>query len=285
MSSSNSLKNKSISRSLGKKKIYIRILLLLLITIPACKTGKLLYEYYSPSKGRPYYKTNQNKDSTLRIAFIGDSWAYGHKSHHCHIAKLLKESIHKPIEVKSYGIGGLTSKEIYNALYEIDDFKSFIKNGYDYCVISAGINDCNKKMSTKYYKSSMNNIIQFMLYNHIRPIILEIPDYNIIEVYENIKGYKKMIQQLSMLINWTQIDCKQQFRDALIELIQEKGYQDKVSILRYKLWNNDYTNNLRTLYISDHFHLNERGYTILDSMIVKTILKDYTNNQDVISDK
>lgn len=130
----------------------------------------------------------------------------------------------------------------------------------------------------------MNNIIQFMLYNHIRPIILEIPDYNIIEVYDNIKGYKKTIRQLSMLINWTQIDCKQQFRDALIELTQEKGYQDKVCILRYKLWNSDYTNDLRNLYISDHFHLNERGYTILDSMIVKTILKDLTNNQAVIND-
>ena len=75
-----------------------------------------------------------------------------------------------------------------------------------------------------------------------------------------------------MLINNTEMDCKQQFRDALDKLIAERGYQDKVSIIRYKSWNNNYEKDLKELYISDQLHLNDKGYLILDSVIAKEIL-------------
>ena len=74
-----------------------------------------------------------------------------------------------------------------------------------------------------------------------------------------------------MLINHTKLDCKQDFRDALDELINEKGYNDKISVIRYKSWNNDYENDLNRLYLNDGMHLNEKGYLVLDSMIAKTI--------------
>ena len=150
-----------------------------------------------------------------------------------------------------------------------------MERGYDYCYISAGINDTYKKMSKAYYKKSMDCIIRFLLTNQIHPIIQEIPDYNINKTYENQKPYKKFIRQLSMLINHTKLDCKQDFRDALDELINEKRYNDKISVIRYKSWNNDYENDLNILYLNDGMHLNEKGYLVLDSMIAKKIYLFY----------
>jgi lysophospholipase L1-like esterase len=87
-----------------------------------------------------------------------------------------------------------------------------------------------------------------------------------------------------MLINHTKLDCKQDFRDALDELINEKGYNDKISVIRYKSWNNDYENDLNRLYLNDGMHLNEKGYLVLDSMIAKTISHHYASKHGLSHD-
>ena len=260
-----------------KTKILIILIPIFVVFI---YLGRRLYEYYSPAKERPFYKTSKHHDDTLRIAYVGDSWAFGHsdswtfgsKPHICRISDIIKDSLYRPIIVESYGISGLTSKKIYYALFEADIFRKFLEKGYDYCFISAGINDTYGKMSTSYYKQNMNCIIRFLLANHIHPIILEIPDYNIMKAYERQTIEKKLLRHLSMLINGTQMDCKQQFRDALDELIIDKGDQNKVSIIRYKTWNNGYETDLKEMYIGDQIHLNDKGYAVLDSVIANVIL-------------
>ena len=251
-----------------------KLIILLIVFVTLCIIlGIKLYSYYAPAQLRPPYRTIQHYDDTIRIAYIGDSWAFGHQFHQCKIKEYLENELHRPVIVSSFGIGGHTSKEIYYALFELDNLKSFMEKGYNYCYLSAGINDTYKKMSTSYYQKSMDYIIQFLLFNHIHPIIQEIPDYNITKAYENQEAEKKLLRNISMLVNGTDLDCKQQFRDALDELIQEKGYQGKVSIVRYKSWNNRYKNDLKELYIKDQMHLNEKGYTVLDSVIAKKIIK------------
>lgn len=266
------------------KKIIFLVVTLSCVGIFYLFIWKRLYPYYSPPRERIMYCTNKHKDDTLRIAYIGDSWAYGHKNHSCRLAITIENLLHRPVIVKSYGIGGLTSKEIYHAIFEIDIFKQFIEKGYDYCYISAGINDANKKMSSLYYKESMNCIIRFLIANHIHPIIQEIPDYNIIKAYNDQNTSKKLIRRFSMFINSKSIDCKQDYRDALDELINENGYKDKVCVIRYKSWNNDYEDNLKRLYINDGMHLNEKGYEVLDSMIAKTISHHYASKHGLSHD-
>ena len=234
--------------------------------------GKRFYTYYSPAKEHIIYQTARHKDDSIRIAYIGDSWADGHQDHNCIIANIISNYLSKPVIISSFGISGLTSKEIYNALFELNSLKQYMKKGFNYCIISAGINDCNKKMSVTYYKKSMDCIIRFMLENNIFPIILEIPDYNILDAYEKQTINKKFLCHLSMFVNGTQMDCKQQFRDALDELIIDKGDQNKVSIIRYKTWNNDYETDLKEMYIGDQIHLNDKGYAVLDSVIANVIL-------------
>ena len=75
-----------------------------------------------------------------------------------------------------------------------------------------------------------------------------------------------------MKINNVPLDCKQMFRDALIELIHEKNYQDKVSVILYKSWNNNYSEDLKNLYLNDGVHLNDYGNEVLDSIIAKVII-------------
>ena len=255
-----------------------KLIILLIALITTCITiGVKLYSYYAPAQLRPPYRTVQHHNDTIRIAYIGDSWAFGHQFHQCKIKEYLENELHRPVVVSSYGISGLTSKEIYHAFFELDSLKHFIEKGYDYCFISAGINDTYKKMSTSYYQKSVDCIIQFLLTNHIHPIIQEIPDYNIQRAFERQTTKKKLIRRVSMVVNGTKLDCKQQFRDALNELIKAKEYQNKVTVIRYKSWNNNYEKDLRELYIEDQMHLNDKGYAVLDSVIANEIINRFQN--------
>ncbi len=232
---------------------------------------KKYQSYFYPPKEQMPYQVSVNYDDTLRIAYIGDSWALGHKNHTCLILKLLEDSLHRPIWVESLGIGGLTSKKIYYSLFYNEHLKNFIKKGYDYCFISAGINDASGKMSIDYYISSMNYIIKFLLGNNIIPIILEIPDYNIKKVFHEENFKNKLIRYFSMAVNGIDIDCKQEYRSALKKLINE-NYKNKVIIIPYKSWNNKYEYDLEELYLKDGLHLNNKGYMRLDSAIVSEII-------------
>ena len=233
------------------------------------------YHYYAPPKLRRSFQTSDNKQTdTLRIAFIGDSWAFYHREHTCLIAKDIENDLHIPVSVHSYGICGNTSKEIYQNMYENNDFKIFLqKFPYDYCIVSAGINDTYRKLSTTYYEISMEGIIQLLIDNHIHPIIIEIPNYDINLAYERQTFSRKVLRRLSMIINNCPLDCKQKFRDALDELIKEKGYNDTVSIIHYKSWNANGNKDLKDLYVNDGMHLNKIGYTKLDSAIAKAIIQ------------
>lgn len=230
------------------------------------------YHYYAPPKYRMAFQIKHINNDTLHIAYIGDSWAYMHNNHQCQIPHLIKGRTFQTTKVYSYGLPGRTSKEIYEALFDDVHLVKYMKEqGCDYCFISAGINDINKKLSITYYIKSMNGIIRFLLSNNVHPIILEIPDFDVYKVYRGHDKYRKLLRKISMTINNVPLDCKQLYRDALDDLIHKEGYQDKVSIIRYRSWNHDYYNDLNNLYLNDGVHLNNYGYSVLDSMIAKEI--------------
>ena len=235
--------------------------------------GHALYNYYAPPTEREAYIIPHHHDDTIRIAYIGDSWAAMHEEHKCIISQIIKDSIHRPVIVSSFGIHGKTSKEIYYGLFDNKDMRSFMMQGYDFCFISAGINDTYKKMSTSYYKKSMDNVILFMLTNKIHPIILDIPDYDINKTYNNQLLIRKILRKASMLITRSQMDCKQDFRNTLTELIYENNYNNQISILKYQEWNNNYRDDVKSYYLCDGMHLNQIGYAKLDSCIANHIIQ------------
>lgn len=238
-----------------------------------------LYHYYTGPIQKQSYKFCNSTNDTINIAYIGDSWAFLHKDHSCQIDKILEDSLCLPFKIFSYGLSGLTSRDIYESIFENEDFKQFLqKRNYKFCFISAGINDTNMKMDTSYYKKSMDYIIQIMLENHIRPIILEIPDYDIISTYYRYRLCKKLFLRFSSWITDSPIDCKQLFRETLDDLIIEKGYMDNVSIIRYRSWNKDKANDWNSLYKEDRMHLNAKGYAVLDSAIAIDIIRTINSN-------
>ncbi|MBQ9230498.1 MAG: SGNH/GDSL hydrolase family protein [Prevotella sp.] len=245
----------------------------LIITACIMYAGITVFNNRYLSGTRFFYHINQHSSDTLRVAYIGDSWAAFHQNHPCNIAKTIEDSIHRPVIVESYGICGITSKAFYQSFFDNQDLKSFLNKGYDYCFISVGINDTYKRTSISDYKKGIDYTILFLLYNNIQPIILEIPDYNILKAY-NIQAFpRRCFRNTMSIITGIPLDCKQQYRNALDDLIREKDYNGKVSIIRYKSWNNNYKNDLKTLYRSDGMHLNHYGYDVLDKEIIKVILE------------
>lgn len=197
-----------------------------------------MYSYYAPPSAYQPYAIPQKQDDTLRIAYLGDSWAFMHREHNCIISRILEDTLHRPVKVHSYGMCGLTSREYYENIFHNADLKHFLqKRRYEYCFISLGINDTYKKMSTIYYQQSMEYIINFFLTNHIHPIIMEIPDYDIYRSFERQNDSRKILRHVSMLINKTPLDCKQLFRNTLDEMIAKNNYTKKVSIIRDLSWN------------------------------------------------
>ncbi len=251
-------------------KHWLIVLTLVVSSLCCIVIGYAFYNYYTPPKERKAYIIPQHNDDTLRVAYIGDSWAAMHKEHECFLAQIIEDSIHRPVKVSSFGIHGKTSKEIYESLFENQSMHTFMMQGYDYCFISAGINDTYKKMSTDYYKKSMEYLIRFLLTNHIHPIILDIPDYDIGKAYERQGTAKKILRRISTILTESQTDCKQAFRNALSDLANE-NCDWQISILKYQKWNSDYQNDLKSYYLTDGMHLNKKGYAKLDSCIAQRI--------------
>lgn len=249
--------------------LFFVIVVLLALTVFCCG-----YHYYAPPTIQQAYHTKPRTPSdTISVAFIGDSWAYMHRPHDSVIGRMLEQELHVPVRFRSHGICGLTSKEIYEHLFSNRGYRPFFSDcSYDVCIVSAGINDTYKKMSIRYYAQSMDGIISFLLENGIRPVILEIPDYNIRLAYDRQTQTRKLTRLVSMAVNDVSLDCKQNFRATLRQLINEKAYSAKVDVIGYRSWNSDYLNDLNRLYLGDGLHLNDDGYTRLDSAIFLTVL-------------
>ena len=228
--------------------------------------------YYTPCKTIPPYQLSTANKDTLQIVFIGDSWAFFHEPRDIEASEMLSDILKHPVIFRSFGICGLTSKEIYEQLFYNDSLKHFLQKGCHYCVISAGINDTYKKMSKDYYVKSMEAIINFFLYNNVTPLLIEIPDYDIEKCYQRQTLTRKVLRQFSMLVNNTPIDCKQIFREALDSILSDY-YKEKVVILNYKVWNNHYAEDLDHFYQKDGLHLNAMGYSVLDRQIGLCLLK------------
>jgi lysophospholipase L1-like esterase len=258
-----------------KKRVKWLILVVCLLILIICIFIIHNRHYYAIAEEIDFYSIEHHHDDTLRIAFIGDSWAFYHQEHLCQISKILSDSIQKPVSIMSAGIPGATSKTIYAEFATDTPIQEVLKNGPDYCIISAGINDSNIKLGCNYYQQHVRFIIDFLLRNNIVPVVIEIPDYNIEKVYSESSLMQKIRRQLSMAVTGSNLDCRNENRHALNHMIEQNDYSNKIIIIREKLWNPSGYKDPRHIYKEDGIHLNEKGYEFLDSSITQSILKDY----------
>jgi len=261
------------------KRLFITILAFLFLLVIAI--GYYLNPYFSPAKKIEGLSVKTHSDDTIRIAYVGDSWAEGHESVECVIDSLVCSMIDKPVLVRTAGISGLTSKNIYYALFRDVSMRSVIEWGPNYCVVIAGINDSDRKMGKSYYKENMKLIIELLLENHIIPIILEIPSYDIRFSYKRRERMIKLQYLASMLMTWSKMDCIHDYRDSYIELIKEQEWNDKVITIYSDDWNPDGYLDTRGLYDGGLMHLNSKGYLVLDSCISQKIIQHIMGSKDI----
>lgn len=144
----------------------------------------------------------------------------------------------RPVVVKTAGISGLTSKDIYYCIFRNDSIRRVIEWGPDFCFVVAGINDTDRKMGKGYYKENMQLIIEFLLENHITPIILEIPSYDILFSYKRRPRYVKLQYLASMIVTWSKMDCIEDYRKAYYELLDVQGWNNQVICIARKIIEN-----------------------------------------------
>lgn len=249
-------------------------LLLLLVAIFLCVLLIKNIPYYTPAEKQTGINIRHHHDDTIRIGYIGDSWADGHKKINCVIDSIVGNATGRTIEVRTAGISGLTSKNIYYSIFRDDSIRRVIEWGPDYCFVVAGINDSDRKMGKRYYKENMRLIIDLLLENHIKPIILEIPTYDILFSYKRRSRQVKLQYLASMFLTRSKMDCIEDYRSTYKDLLNEQGWADKVITISYRDWNPDGFKDKRGLYDGGLMHLNAKGYLVLDTCIAKKIIED-----------
>jgi len=225
-----------------------------------------------------HYEISANKDSSLKVAMIGDSWAGLHHKHKmdAYLSAILEQRINRSVIVESNGKGGEKARGIYKLMFDSDEFgtKPLLSLKPDYCIISAGINDAAANLGTKQYCYYYRQILVFLLANGIRPVVLEIPNVNLWHLYGG-KPFKDLVVDF---VRSTMTGCKMYqyagYRDALYRMLVNEKLMDKVVYVSMKDWNDVSPDINKILFMSDQIHLNRRGYEKLDSSMAIAIAND-----------
>jgi len=224
------------------------------------------HNYYGLAAEHPVYRCKQHDDDTLRLAIIGDSWAFLHHDIDASLAQSLSDSINRPVNVSSYGLCGQTSKEVYRSMFEDEHLRQLLESGPDYCFVSVGINDTYKKTGAAYYAHHTWLILHFLLQNGIIPILMEIPNYDIRYAYEHQTTLRKLLRQFSMLVTGSRLDCREEYRQTLRSTLKSKKNCLQIILPSHRIFNT-------SSFLSDGMHLNAQGYSQLDSCIISEIIK------------
>ena len=227
------------------------------------------------------------EDDTLRVVIIGDSWAEYHKTFNCDtlFVDYARKMTQKPVRCQSKGKGGALSKEIYHLMFRkyieensgLYNFctQSLIEDHPHYCVVMAGINDTWKKRPISYYVGNYRLIIRLLLANHIRPVVMEIPDFEMGEWLNQNRRCKRILYRFYSYFTGVKEDDITPFRNGLKKMLDETSLADSVLYIPVSKWLPQNHNYSEEIYQIDHVHLTYQGYHLLDSCMVSEIIKDY----------
>lgn len=267
---------------LKMKKLFLIIITFILILVLGY--NYLAYRWlhlWEMEPPRPNYSIKRIKGAdsdTLKIVMIGDSWAGMHNDilNDSLVQLMMKNIVNREVSFKSIGKGGETSRGVYLLLFDDskDGTKPILKNGANYCIVIAGINDAGSNLGTQQYLYHMKLIINFLISNGIRPVLVEIPDVNIWNVYR-----KKPIKDLtSDYLRSCMTGCEmysyKEYRDSLASYVNQKIVMNSIIYVRMRGWNGDGVKINENLFQKDQVHLNRIGYKLLDSCIITAISND-----------
>ena len=226
-------------------------------------------------------------DDTLRVAVIGDSWAEYHASLECDtiFCRYAKRLTSQPVKGFSRGHSGKVTKEIYYEMFsdhtvehswDIDRcLQPLIEQHPDYCIIMAGINDMRLCKPADFYTGNYRLMLNLLIKNGIRPVVLEMPSVDLKYFHENRRFYRRWMFDVVAL--WTKIYYSSApiYRNAMKKMLHETGLDEKVLFIPMSAWNSGGIDANPELYLDDRLHLNLDGYHVLDSCMAYDVIKDY----------
>jgi lysophospholipase L1-like esterase len=182
----------------------------------------------------PFYKVGPRPDDdTLRVAVIGDSWAEFHMTLNCDTLFQLYGSrlTSRPIKCMTRGKGGAKTKDVYYFMFRNQTHEyswmhdictqPLLEEHPDYCVIMVGINDTWKKRPVSYYTGNYRLIIRLLLANHIRPVVMEIPDFEMGEWLNENRRRQRILYSFYSVFTGVIKDDITPFRDGLKKMLKE----------------------------------------------------------------
>ena len=207
-------------------------------------------------------------DSTINIAIIGDSWAY-YASERGLCTALDSLFAKKGIKTltRNSGVPGAKSKDIYNYLLSTDEplhpIRNLIESGTNYAILFCGINDQNGQYGPDFYSYHTLNIMVSLVEAGITPIYIELPEWNIKELYGKYDLWRYSCYKLLCGITSKQFDetaTTYIYRQAFHDKLNQSAIKDHIFFIK---WEDIKSDNIWT----DDLHLNETGYHRLAEVI------------------
>ncbi len=259
-------------------KKYTIVFFLLVIAV----LGSLSFYYFrwkhlwDKEKPIPRYIVKRNNDDTIRVLLLGDSWAANHSGFDSFLCSKIQAKVSKPVVVKSRGKGGEKSRGLYRLLFDNDSLgmRELIELGADYSVVFAGINDAAANLGTTQFCYHYMLILDFLLNNGIRPVVIEIPDVDIWHLYCD-KNLKDLVADyLKSVMTGCKMYEMSSYRESLYKNLSDNGYLDSVIYIPTTLWNDKGQTINLNLFLPDKIHLNIEGYKKLDECLAEAIIGD-----------
>ena len=225
-----------------------------------------------------FYYVPHVEDDTLRVIMIGDSWASIHSELQMDtfLSSKLEQMVHHPVSVISKGKGGEKSKGIYQLMFQTEDYgtKQLFINGADYCIVLAGINDAAANLGTRQYCSHYRMILDFLLANNIRPVIVEIPDVNIWTIHGDKPKKDLLVDYMRSIMTGCRMYNYHEYREELYSMLQKEHLLEQVVYVSMSGWNSEEDKLKPILSMADRVHLNRLGYERLDVCIATAIARN-----------
>lgn len=270
------------------KWLWWSLALIVVLSYAGYQAFSFIEREFRVAKELPFYHVKpRSNDDTLRVAIIGDSWAEWHMTLNCDtlFQQYGGRLTTKPIKCMTRGKGGAKSKEVYYYMFRdytqeyswMHDIctQPLLEWHPDYCVVMVGINDTWKKRPVSYYAGNYRLIIRLLLANDIRPVVMEIPDFEMGEWLNEHRKRQRYLYRIYSYFNGVVADDITPFRDGLKEMLKDTKLRDSVLFIPADHWIPHDHHYSEDIYQIDHIHLNYKGYHVLDSCIVSEIINDY----------
>jgi lysophospholipase L1-like esterase len=208
-------------------------------------------------------------DSTINIAFLGDSWI-----HNGEVGRFAQESLASDeydVVSKSFGFCGATSKDLYLMFSNSSSLLYFADHSWDYVVVIIGVNDASGQYGPDFYAQHTLWIAERIISIGAFPIIVELPTFAIEESTALFPWVKRLRNQLFAWWQGCSINNIACYRDALRQKINESDLKNKIRIVDFDQVCSQYSEN-KGLY-RDFFHLNRSGNQKLATAISATIME------------